>query len=315
MSLKDLFYMHKSDRKVLLVLLSVAAVVLCALYFTGEAGTTEATEATEATEPQKPHQAQWSQRTQKTQWSQETQRYQRSQEPQWSKQSQHPQPSRELFFFDPNTADSTDLLRLGLKSWQVHNLIKYRSKGGIFRKKKDFAKLYGLTVKDYRELEPYIRISSDYLPASTLIKEETRDTLLYPTKLKEGETIDLNTSDTTLLKRVPGIGSYFARRITDYRQRLGGFTDLSQLDEIDNFPVSAKAFLTLGSFTPRRLAVNKLSKDELRKHPYITYRQAKVIEDYRRVHGPLSSLDDLRLLPEFPPEAIERLRPYVSYER
>ena len=64
----------------------------------------------------------------------------------------------ERFPFDPNTADSTQLLRLGLQPWQVRNIYKYRAKGGIYRQKEDFAKLYGLTVKQYRELEPYIQI-------------------------------------------------------------------------------------------------------------------------------------------------------------
>ena len=76
----------------------------------------------------------------------------------------------ERFVFDPNTADSTQLLRLGLQPWQVKNIYKYRAAGGIYREPLDFAKVYGLTVKQYRELEPYIRISSDYLPASTLVK-------------------------------------------------------------------------------------------------------------------------------------------------
>jgi DNA uptake protein ComE-like DNA-binding protein len=67
----------------------------------------------------------------------------------------------ERFPFDPNTADSTQLLRLGLQPWQVRNIYKYRAHGGIYRQKEDFARLYGLTVKQYRELEPYIRISSD----------------------------------------------------------------------------------------------------------------------------------------------------------
>ena len=31
------------------------------------------------------------------------------------------------FFFDPNTADSTALLRLGLSPWQVRNIYKYRT--------------------------------------------------------------------------------------------------------------------------------------------------------------------------------------------
>jgi DNA uptake protein ComE-like DNA-binding protein len=67
----------------------------------------------------------------------------------------------ELFYFDPNTADSTQLLRLGLRPWQVRNIYKYRAKGGRYRQKEDFAMLYGLTLEQYRRLEPYIRIKPE----------------------------------------------------------------------------------------------------------------------------------------------------------
>ena len=43
----------------------------------------------------------------------------------------------------------------------------------------------------------------------------------YQAKLKAGEHIVLNTADTTQLKMVPGIGSYFARKVVQYGQRLG----------------------------------------------------------------------------------------------
>ena len=44
---------------------------------------------------------------------------------------------KETFPFDPNTADSTQLLRLGLQPWQVRNIYKYRAAGGIYRTKED----------------------------------------------------------------------------------------------------------------------------------------------------------------------------------
>ena len=37
----------------------------------------------------------------------------------------------ELFAFDPNTADSTALLRLGLRPWQVRAIYRYRARGGV----------------------------------------------------------------------------------------------------------------------------------------------------------------------------------------
>ena len=224
-------------------------------------------------------------------------------------------PKAERFPFDPNTADSTQLLRLGLQPWQVHNIYKYRSRGGIYRKKEDFAKLYGLTVKDYRRLEPYIRISSDYLPASTLIKEERqeRDTLRYPVKLEENEHVVLNTADTATLRKVPGIGSYYAKEIVRYGQRLGGYVSVDQLDEIADFPQDAKKYFIVEDAHPQQLNVNKLTLQQLRRHPYINFYRAKAIMDYRRLHGNLKSLQDLRLSKDFPPEVIERLTPYVSF--
>lgn len=224
----------------------------------------------------------------------------------------------ELFAFDPNTADSTQLLRLGLAPWQVRSIYRYRAKGGIYRDKADFARLYGLTVGQYRRLEPYIRISPDYRPASEVYSKPShdayaRDTIKYPLKLKPGQTVSLNAADTTLLKRVPGIGSGFAGAIIRLRERLGGFYDTAQLLEIANFPQSALPYFTADPSACKKLNVNKLTLNQLRRHPYIGFYRAKTIIDHRRLHGPIRSFEDLRLYRDFPQEAIERLRAYVEF--
>ena len=221
----------------------------------------------------------------------------------------------ETFPFDPNTADSSQLLRLGLSPFQVRNIYKYRARGGVYRRKEDFARLYGLTVKDYRRMEPFIRISSDYQPAASLVDRQRppRDTLRYPVKLREYEHIVLNTADTSQLKKVPGIGSYYAKEIMRRGQWLGGYVSIDQLDEIDGFPQSAKQYFVIDHPSPKRLNISKLSLDQLRRHPYINYYQAKAIVDYRRLHGNITSLEQLRLSRDFTPEAIRRLEPYITY--
>ncbi len=135
----------------------------------------------------------------------------------------------------------------------------------------------------------------------------------YQVKIKPGEHIMLNTADTTQLKMIPGIGSYFARKVVQYGERLGGYVSVDQLDEIEGFPLDAKEYLVVQDAHPHLLNVNQLSLNELRKHPYINYYRARAITDYRRLHGPLKSLQDLRLSKDFPPEVIERLSPYVAY--
>lgn len=312
MKWKEFFYLQKSDRQVILVLLSVIIVAFTLLYILGERTTTGTFTNSQATEKKQSA----------TSYSSSGQRRQNN--------------PRELFPFDPNTADSTQLLRLGLSSWQVKNIYRYRESGGVYSRPSDFARLYGLTVKQYRMLEPYIRISPDYLPASTLFsKEDHRRSTSQPSyhtydsnegsssnsspvtkyspKLSPGETIVLNMADTTELKRVPGIGSYFARAIMRYGVRLGGYSRVEQLREINGFPEEALPYFTIENPRVRQLNVNQLTLEELRRHPYINFYQARAILDYRRLHGPLKRLDDLKLLKEFPPEAIKQLEPYVCF--
>jgi DNA uptake protein ComE-like DNA-binding protein len=112
---------------------------------------------------------------------------------------------------------------------------------------------------------------------------------------------------------VPGIGPYYARRIVQYGNRLGGYVSTRQLDEIDDLPDEVKKYMTIEDPHPLKLNINRLSLSELRKHPYINFYQAKAITDYRRLHGNIKSLQDLRLSKDFPQEAIDRLLPYVEY--
>ncbi len=61
-----------------------------------------------------------------------------------------------LFKFNPNTADSVTLAKLGFTQKQIKILIHYRQHGGVFRTKKDFSKLYGLPYEQYLILKPFI---------------------------------------------------------------------------------------------------------------------------------------------------------------
>lgn len=242
--------------------------------------------------------------------------------------------------FDPNTADSTVLLGLGLQPWQVRSIYKYRANGGVYTCPEDFARLYGLSVKKYRELKPYIRIGDDYRPASEVVRQHGRaayssgnqgngnsavahgengsssSTQDYVQKLKVGETMALNTADTMALRKVPGIGPFFARKIARYRESLGGFVSNEQLLEIPDFPESALPYLNVTAADAahvKKLNINKATAEQLRKHPYINYMMAKQIMDYRRLRGNINSLSDLRLLPLFTDEVVEKLRPYVVF--
>ena len=83
--------------------------------------------------------------------------------------------------------------------------------------------------------------------------------------------------------------------------------------EIEGFPENALAYFRISRNDIQRMNVNKLSAAQLRSHPYINYMMAKAILDYRRLKGPLQSMQDLRLLPDFTPENIRRIEPYIEF--
>lgn len=298
--MKSFFYLQRNDRRALMAVLAVIAVVAGVMTYTSDGGSTPVTATADTTATKAAGKG--------------TQGGGTGGDGYYATEGR----KAELFTFDPNTADSAQLLRLGLAPWQVKSIYRYRAKGGIYRDKTDFARLYGLTVGQYRRLEPYISISPDYRPASEAYPTpkpdaSARDTVKYPLKLQPGQTVSLNTADTTLLKRVPGIGSGFAGAIIRLRERLGGFYDTGQLLEIANFPPSALPYFTADPAACKKLNLNRLTLNQLRRHPYIGFYRARTIIDHRRLHGPIRSLEDLALYRDFPQEAIERLKAYVEF--
>ena len=304
---EEFFYFSKSDRRALLVLAGVlAGIVLTSLFY----GLTDRSRPAEAADSGgfAAHDAFFDS------LRQDGDSAFPPREPYAQAGIQEP----ETFFFDPNTADSSQLLRLGLRPWQVRNIYKYRSRGGRYHRPEDFGRLYGLTKGDYDRLYPYIRIADEFrllsdLPASAA--EEKRDTAHRRSeKLAEGTQVDLNTADTTLLKKIPGIGSYYARRIADHRERLGGFVSLAQLDEVEGLPEGIGRWFVLSGMAVRPLYINRLSVERLRRHPYVNFRQARAIAEHRRKYGPVKKLQALSLYEEFTPADLERLQPYVCFD-
>lgn len=171
----------------------------------------------------------------------------------------------ENFRFDPNTAGIDELRRLGFSLKQAEAIDNYRTKGGRFRRKSDFARSYAVEDSVFRRLEPYIDIPR----------------------------IDLNSADSAQFETLPGIGAYFASRMVEYRKKLGGYSYPEQLMDIYHFDrekYDALEDLVEIATPPRPFALWTLPLDSLKAHPYIrTYTAAKAIILFRE-NNPASAL-------------------------
>lgn len=228
----------------------------------------------------------------------------------------HPKKEIRLATFDPNMADSTTFLSLGLPSWMASNILRYRNRQGRFRRPEDFRKIYGLTEEQYRTLLPYIRIAEEPISPDTsrlLVVQATaqHDTLM---KYHPGIIIDLNQADTTELKKIPGIGSRIAQSIVNRRRLLGGFYQIEQLEEIRLKVEKLRSWFSVDATQIHRININKASVERMMHHPYINFYQAKVIAEYRKKKGKLRDLKQLALYEEFTSADFERIMPYICYD-
>lgn len=218
--------------------------------------------------------------------------------------------------FDPNTADSVLLRQLGLPVYIVRNILKYRAKGGVFRSPESFSRIYGLKEEVYQKLKPYITIAP--LVSVSHVRTDTfrqlKDTIPYIPKYEEGTIVGLNKADTSILKRIPGIGSTLARMIVVYRQRLGGFYDVSQLQEVPHVRVELNKWFVVTPAGLHKIQVNSASLDKLRSHPYMDFYKAKAIMEYRRKRGKIKGLSQLSMFEEFTEKDLKRLSPYLTFE-
>lgn len=234
----------------------------------------------------------------------------------------------ETFDFDPNEADSTTLLRLGFAPYQVRGIYKYRAMGGRYMEPDDVRRVPGMTYELWDRISPHIRIGHKYQRVAIIPRKyeghaasaDTSDSVpriessRFSTKLREGQFVSLNHSDTTELKRIPGIGSYFARQIVRYREQLGGYVSVNQLQEIDGMPEGVERWLKLDTVGLRRIDVNHASRNQLIRHPYLRFERSRAIIDRLHNFGPLRSIDELRSLPNFTEEDIIRLTPYLEFK-
>ena len=128
--------------------------------------------------------------------------------------------------------------------------------------------------------------------------------------------VNLNSTDTTELKSLPGIGSFFARNIVEYREKLGGYVEINQLLEVYAFDSSRletiTPYINIDSISLRKINVNADDFKIILRHPYIEYEDVKKIVNHREKRGFIKNWEEyLKVVGRN--DVDERLRWYLRY--
>ena len=230
------------------------------------------------------------------------------------------QSAPEFFFFDPNKTTDEEWEKLGLNERQIKNIRNYQKSGGQFKRKEDLQKLYTISSTQYQQLEPYIRLSANVPSVSEIrpapVAKEPERTSYAPRSVAKLQ-IELNTADSALLTQLSGIGPALASRTIKYRNRIGGFADISQLSEVyginqDLIERLAPQLSADSSFI-RKIPVNTATYRDMIAHPYLNDQQVRGILNYLRLQKRINSLDELVRNNILKREDAEKVRPYLDF--
>lgn len=220
----------------------------------------------------------------------------------------------ELFTFDPNLLPINDWKRLGLNDRTIKTITNYRTKGGKFYKPEDLKKIWGMPEGFYERVKNYIQITSVQKNSNYKFPDAART---YEKRERSISIIEVNEADTAAFIALPGIGSKLAYRITNFRDKLGGFYSADQIGETYGLPDSTfqkiKPYLNADASAVRKININTTSKEELKVHPYIRWNLANAIVEYRTQHGGrFSSLDDLKNIVLIDEATFDKIVPYLT---
>ena len=222
-----------------------------------------------------------------------------------------PPPAR--FPFDPNTLSPDSLQLLGLTAQEARALAKYRSyRPRTFRRPDDLQKVRAIDSAKVADLLPWVRIPGD--SQSTAPAPRRPDTL----DRRAPQAVDINRAQAADWQHLPGIGPTRAERILRYRERLGGFATAAQVGETYGLPDSVyRRIEPLLRISPvlRPLYINRGTAEELGAHPYFPRTQALILVRYRDNHGPFDSVEDLKNIRAISTETLDRLLPYLNFDR
>jgi len=217
--------------------------------------------------------------------------------------------------FDPNLVSLEELVDLGLERWMAKRVINYREKVKPFAEVSDLKKVYDIDTSWVNQASPFVDIDPKFKESTKFktndgFKQEQKVDSL---KLKK---IDLNLADTSELKSIPGIGSFYARQIVELRSRYKGFRSFDQL--LDLYRVSDETLTILSEKTTidttviQRIDLNSCLIEDLGRHPCITWKQARIIIAYRDQHENFKSVKEIMRTDVISDSLYLKIAPYLE---
>ena len=202
-----------------------------------------------------------------------------------------------IYPFNPNFITDFKGYKLGMSVAQIDRLLAFRKQNKFVNSAKEFQTVTQVSDSLLNAISPYFKFP-DWVKSKKEFKKDSPYSNLAFVKKGKIVVIDINQATKEDLIKINGIGEGISMRILRFKESLGGFVSMNQMNDIwglspevidklnTNFKVSGQSDI-------KKIDINKASIKELSQFPYFNYPIAKQIVTFRSMNGDFKNVDDL----------------------
>ena len=220
-----------------------------------------------------------------------------------------------IFSFNPNFITDFKGYTLGMSAEEIDRLLAFRKENKWINSVEDFKQVTKVSDSLLNKISPYFKFPDWVNNPKSKTKYVKRGFKDKTFKQK----VDLNIATHEQLEEVNGIGKAFSKRIVDYRNKLGGFTNDIQLYEVYglNFQVTNSILKEFTVKTPKeiiKMNLNSISASDIATIPGISFDLAKRIWEYRILNERIKSFSELEHIEGLTKRKLQGIQLYLKLE-
>jgi len=222
-----------------------------------------------------------------------------------------------LYPFNPNYISDYKGYKLGMSVEAIDRLLAYRKQNKFVNSAEEFQKVTKVSDSLISRIAPYFKFPDwvNEKRKSSSISSYRNPVFTTSEKLV---VLDINSASLEDLVKVYGIGEVIAQRILSYRESLGSFVVMEQLNEVWGLSPEVlvnlnKRFKVKSLFGIKKVNINNATIKELAQFPYFKYTLAKQIVIYRSMNGAIIETADLTKIKGMPNDKIKIIALYLDF--
>mgnify|MGYP000072943250 FL=1 len=220
-----------------------------------------------------------------------------------------------VFPFNPNFLTDFKGYTLGMSTEEIDRLLAFRKENKWINSVEDFKKVTKVSDSLLNKISPYFKFP-DWVTNPKLKNKYVKKRFK---EKKFTQKIDLNLATQGQLEGVNGIGKAFSKRIIEYRNKLGGFTNDIQLYQVYglDFQVANSILKEFTVKTPKeiiKMNLNSISASDIATIPSISFDLAKRIWEFRILNEGIKSFSELENIEGLTKRKLQGIQLYLKLE-